>query len=85
MVNLELGAKLAMSYMDVITTSNTGTGQSMEIEKIQSIKDTIGDFPLAIASEIIPENLTNYLSFADCFLVVTGISKSCTRLDEEKL
>lgn len=84
-LDLEMGAVHAVKYMDVVTTSGEGTGLAADIEKIRRIKNAVGDFPLAIASGISPENIKNYLPFADCFLVATGISKSWTELDEEKL
>jgi len=78
-------AKIATQYMDVITTSGPGTGHAADIEKIKTMKSAIGDFPLAIASGITPENVENYMDFADCFLVATGISDSFTMLNREKL
>lgn len=41
-------------------------------------------FHLAIASGITPENIQDYLDFAGCFLVATGISKSFEELDRDK-
>jgi predicted TIM-barrel enzyme len=70
-----------MPFMDVVTTSGVGTGHAAEIDKIQGMKQALGDFPLAIASGIKPANVTDYLPHADCFLVATGISKSFDQLD----
>jgi predicted TIM-barrel enzyme len=53
--------------------------------KIQAMKLALGDSPLAIASGITPENIRRYLPHADAFLVATGISRSFTELDPEKL
>lgn len=78
-------AKEATSLMDVITTSGDGTGIAADINKISKMKKAIGDFPLAIASGITPENITNYLPFANAFLVATGISKNFENLDYDKL
>ena len=72
-------AQLGAGYMDVVTTSGPATGQAAAPEKIRRMKQAIGDHPLAIASGITPENVTDYLAFADCFLVATGI---CNRIDE---
>lgn len=82
---LEKGAKIAMNYMDVITTSGTGTGIAADIDKIKRIRYAIGDYPLAIASGITPENVSEYLPYTDCFLVATGISKDFHNFDLEKL
>lgn len=71
----------AMKYMDVITTSGPGTGRAAQPEKILLMKSIIGDFPLAIASGITPENVADYSRMADCFLVATGVSTTFDKLD----
>jgi predicted TIM-barrel enzyme len=71
--------------MDVVTTSGPGTGAEAGLVKIQRMKQAIGGFPLAIASGITPENVAQYLPFADCFLVDTGISKTFTEIDPSRL
>lgn len=78
-------AQIATRYMDIVTTSGPGTGKAATIDKIKVMKRAIGDFPLAIASGITPDNVLDYLDYADCFLVATGISKNWTELDEGKL
>lgn len=78
-------ARLATGYMDVVTTSGSGTGQAAPVEKIRTMKQAIGDFPLAIASGITPENVQEYLEYADCFLVATGIASSSSELDPERV
>lgn len=83
--DLESACQIAARYMDVVTTSGIGTGHAAEIEKIRRMKPALGDAPLAIASGITPENVSDYLPFADCFLVATGISKSFTELDTERV
>ena len=83
--DLVSAALKASQYMDVVTTSGPGTGQSANIEKIKAMKQALGEFPLAIASGITPGNIHNYLPYADCFLVATGVSKSFTQLDESLL
>lgn len=83
--DLESACQIAARYMDVVTTSGTGTGQAAEIEKIRRMKLALGDTPLAIASGITPENINDYLPFADGFLVATGISRSFTELDAERV
>lgn len=84
-LELEMAAMLAASYMDVITTSGPGTGLAAEVEKIRRMRAAIEDKPLAIASGITPENVKDYLGIADCFLVATGISRDFVTLDPEKL
>ena len=79
--DLASAARMATRHMDVVTTSGSGTGSAPPREKIRTMKEAIGDFPLAIASGITPENVGDYLDVADCFLVATGISSSFTQLD----
>jgi uncharacterized protein len=81
--DLSRAATLSRDYMDVVTTSGPGTGQPAHIEKIRVMKEALGEFPLAIASGITPDNVGHYLPHADCFLVATGISKSFEELDAE--
>lgn len=71
----------AKKYCDVITTSGDETGNPPSLEKIRFLREVAGDFPLAIASGIMAENVEDFLPYADYFLVSTGISKSFTELD----
>lgn len=68
-----LVAKKAVPYMDVITTSGEKTGSPPGIAKIAAMKGAIGNFPLAIASGISPENVKDYLDICDCFLTATSL------------
>lgn len=83
--DLEAAASTASRYMEVVTTSGPGTGQSASREKIAALRRGLGEGPLAIASGITPENVTQYLDLANCFLVATGISRSFTELDRDRL
>ncbi len=75
-------ARLAAPYMDVVTTSGEETGLPPSVQKIKKMRSALGpDVPLAIASGMTPENVTEYMGCADCFLVATGISSSFTELD----
>lgn len=83
--NLERVARLAMPFVDVITTSGEGTGIAADIEKIRIMKRAVGEHPLAIASGITPENVLQYMEYADCFLVATGVSDSHTELNPARV
>ncbi len=67
-------AEVAASFMDVVTTSGSGTGFKAPLEKMKAMKTAIGQAPLAVASGITPENVHSYLDYVDSFLVSTGIS-----------
>lgn len=71
-------AEVATKYVDVVTTSGDGTGIAPSIGKIQRLKEGVGDSPLAIASGITPDNVSNYLEIADAFLVATSLLKRGT-------
>lgn len=79
--NLASAASIARDWMDVVTTSGPGTGHAADVTKIETLKSALDGVPLAIASGITPENVGDYLPYADVFLVATGISFSHTELD----
>jgi predicted TIM-barrel enzyme len=81
---LAKAARIASRYIDVVTTSGPGTGQAAALEKIQVMKEALDDFPLAIASGITPENAVQYLPWADCVLVATGISRTFEEFDPQR-
>lgn len=81
--DLERAARIAARYMDVVTTSGSATGKPADVEKIRRMRKAIPGKPLAIASGITPDNVSDYLE-ADCFLVATGISRNFYTLDEAK-
>jgi uncharacterized protein len=83
--DLATAARVSAKYMDVVTTSGPGTGEAASIEKIRTMKTALGDFPLAIASGLTPENVHAYLEVADCFLVATGISSTWTDFGPQRI
>lgn len=78
-------AKLAAPFVDVITTSGSGTGSAPGVDKIRLMKEAVPDKPLAIASGMTPENIRTFLPYADYFLVATGISDSHTELNSTRV
>jgi uncharacterized protein len=71
--NLALAAQIATQYVDVITTSGEGTGSAPDYEKVAAIKASVGNYPIAIASGISPENINKYRDVANCYLVATSL------------
>lgn len=69
----ETSARLAVSFMDVVTTSGIATGHEADHGKIEAFRRGIGDRPLALASGITPDNAASYAD-VDCFMVATGIN-----------
>ena len=81
---LDWVACLAKEYADVVVTSGDRTGSPPNLHKIKTIRKNIDHSPLAIASGITPENVSQYKAYADAFLVATGISDSFTKLNSHK-
>jgi hypothetical protein len=81
--DLETACKFAKQYIDVVTTSGPGTAKAAAVDKIKRMSDTLGEWPLAIASGITPDNIEDYLDKATCFLVASGINKTWADLDPE--
>ena len=79
--DLAAAARISAEYMDVVTTIGAGTGLAADRDKIMAMKNALGDVPLAIASGVTPDNIGDYLVYADCFLVATGIGSSFSELD----
>lgn len=73
--------KLARGYMDVVTTSGYQTGKPPALTKIQTMNSNLRGHPFAIASGMTPENVREYMPYANCFLVNTGISDDEECLD----
>lgn len=83
--HLRYVAMVAMNYMDVIVTSGPATGVSPTEEKVMAMREGIGDFPLAIASGMTPENVKKFVPHVSAFLVATGISKDFFNIDPYRL
>jgi hypothetical protein len=77
--------KLALPFVDVVTTSGDRTGSAPGLEKVRMMKFAAGDRALAVASGMTPENVSPYKEYVDCFLVATGISTSHTELDPARV
>lgn len=82
---LELAARKAAACMDVICTSGAGTGIAAAVEHVRRFAAVKGETPLALASGVTPDNIPDFLPYADYFLVATGISKSFRMLDPDKI
>lgn len=70
----EMSAKIAASWMDVVTTSGVATGHAPELSKVEKFRRGIGDAPLALASGLTPENASLFAPHVDCFIIGTGIN-----------
>ena len=80
-------AAIATDYMDVVTTSGIATGHSADLTKIQTFREACGEHPIALASGITPENITEYLPAVDAVLVGNGVNQKDDfyKIDPERL
>ena len=73
----------------VPTTSGVATGQAAAVTKIAAMREALGPLgdaaPLALASGITPENVSQFTPFVTDLLVSTGIALDFHELDAVKL
>ena len=74
-------AQNSKEFNFIPTTSGLATGVSADLTKIKSMKESIDDYPLALASGLTPSNIKDYLPYISYGLVSTGISSSFHELD----
>lgn len=55
------------------------------VEKVRTMRESIGDTALALASGVTAENVHDYLPYVDAFLVGTGIESSFGIIDAARL
>lgn len=86
LVPLEQEVRNALAITDVLTTSGIVTGVAPKIEKVELIRRIAGQEKLiGVASGVTAENISLYLPLVNFFLIATGISKSFTEFDSEKI
>lgn len=79
-------AAIAARHGLIPTTSGPGTGIAPEVEKVRRMRAQMHPSdPLAVASGITPENVSEFASHLTHILVATGISSSFHEFDPEKL
>lgn len=67
--SLKEDLRLGMERCDAIVVTGDGTGLPTAIEKIQSFRGFIGDFPLIVGAGMTPESCFEQLSLADGAIV----------------
>lgn len=60
-------------YVDVVTTSGAGTGTPPTPEKIHAMKEAIGEQPLAVASGIDTDNISQFKNGVDQVLIASSV------------
>lgn len=75
----------AFDEADVVTTSGEATGEAADIRKVQGMKQALGKRLLALASGVAIDNVRDYLSSVDSFLVASSISSDFHTLEPSKV
>lgn len=80
------GAAVVAANMGWIpTTSGPATGKAPAPEKLEAMKAAIGEFELAVASGVTPENASLIAPHVDWILVATGISRDFHEFDPARV
>ena len=74
--DFEAAARIAVRYMDAVTTSGVATGRTAEVSKIEAFRTGCSDQALAVASGVNPDNAGAYAGLVDAILVATGINRA---------
>lgn len=83
--DLKLACEEASLATDVATTSGAGTGKAADVEKIKTIREYLGNHPMAIASGVSAQNIDNYKGIADYLLVASSITSAGEMIIKDKL
>lgn len=83
--DLEMACKEASFATDVACTSGVGTGKAADVEKIKKIREYLGSHPMAIASGVSAQNISNYIGIADYLLVASSITTKGEMIVKDKL
>ncbi len=81
---IELSALQAMGWVDGLIVTGGQTGEAASAHQLQKVRSVTHDYPIGIASGITLENIKNYLTDAQFFLVNTGIADKNHRLIFDK-
>ena len=83
--NLKQVCEEATLLTDVATTSGAGTGLAANLDKIKLMRSYLGDHPMAIASGVSIENISDYNGLVDYALVATSITDIDEMIIKEEL
>ncbi len=78
-------ARVAQQMGLIPTTSGEATGVAANVSKVTEMRSALRDGPLALASGLTPENVSQYSGLITHALVATGISRDFHNLDPERL
>jgi len=78
-------ATCAAQQVDVVTTSGSGTGIAIDLEKLATMRDALGTRPLAVASGVTAENVRDLRDRVQHILVSTGIKGEDGAFDVQRI
>jgi hypothetical protein len=79
-------APRVFDYADVLVTSGPGTGTAPAVDKIRLLREAIGPTSLmVVASGMTAENVHRFQPFSNGCLVASGISRTFTEFDADKV
>jgi len=83
--DLESACEEAKFATDIATTSGPGTGKAADLQKIKTIREYLGLHPMAIASGVSVDNISNYNGLANYLLVASSITSKSEMIIKDKL
>ena len=73
-IGYKVACEEAVQVSDVATTSGVATGVPASMEKVNTLREYLGEHPMAIASGVSISNVENYKGIADYLLVASSIT-----------
>ena len=83
--DLNFACYWAKMTTNVATTSGVATGKAADINKILTIREYLGNHPMAIASGVSADNIDSYKGIVDYLLVASSITTKGEMIIKEKL
>jgi hypothetical protein len=83
--DLKEACEWAKLTTDVATTSGTATGKAADINKVLSVREYLGEHPMAIASGVSVNNIDDYKGIVNYLLVASSITTFGEMIVKEKL
>lgn len=72
--DLKAACEEAVKCTDVATTSGIGTGYAADLDKIKTIREYLGEHPIAIASGVNAKNVKDYVGIANYLLAASSFT-----------
>lgn len=80
--SVEEDLAVATERCDAVVVTGNATGEQTSLEKIQSFRETLGDFPLIVGAGVTPQNLKEQLDLCDGAIVGSYLKEGHEDLGE---